>query len=103
MSHPLKNEVLKMQKQPILANPNNFGTLSCSRALDHPNLGPKFGPIQKKIPNLTKPTWSQKTTDVSVEKTYKSALIINLIFPEERPTSFLNDLFVRALCRKGTF
>ena len=26
MSHPLKKEVLKMQKRKILANPNNFGT-----------------------------------------------------------------------------
>ena len=26
MSHPLKKEVLKMQKQKILANLNNFGT-----------------------------------------------------------------------------
>ena len=25
MSHPLKKEVLKMQKQNILVNPNNFG------------------------------------------------------------------------------
>ena len=44
-----------------------------------PGLGPKFGPIsnakkhvltqfQSKIPNLTKPTWSQQTTEVSEEK-----------------------------------
>ena len=42
------------------------------RALDHQNLGPKFSPIpnakkygffsnfRRKIPNLTKPTWSKK-------------------------------------------
>ena len=48
------------------------------RALDHPDLGLKFGPIpdskkyvffpiSDKIPILTKPTLSQKTADVSVE------------------------------------
>ena len=34
---------------------------------------------------------------------YKIALIINFIFPEECMTSFLNDLFVRALCHYEMF
>ena len=58
-----------------------------------------FPNSRRKIPDLTKPTWSQQTTDVSVEnfhsnswKTYKSVQIIYFFFPEQRLTSFFNDL-----------